>query len=441
MADAILHAFNWHYTEVASQAAEIARAGYGAVLLPPPLYSDENGASWWQRYQPKDYRIIRSYLGGKAELVKAIEALHGEGVRVCADVVFNHMANEKAMRDDPFSFPGKEQLALYRSRRAEYERDRLYGNLDDGLFSPQDFNPYGDIQNWNDPYQATEHRMGGLPDLDVNDWVVGQQKECLRALNAMGFDGYRIDAVKHLPIEHIKSVFETPDMAGKFVFGESLTCNDEQERLFIWPMVHSTGISYYDFPLHEMLRSAFSPGGSMRCLVDPAGCGQALPWSRSVTFAVTHDIPNNDCFRGQLLDRQDEFLAKAYIFGRDGGVPMVFSDCNESAAGFENDRDRWCNAWKRDDIVNMIRFHNAVHGTPQRFLYEDDGFLVFARGERGIVAINKTGEWQHPRIWTYGLRHGSYRCGIHGHEMNVTGDVFEFAIPPRQAQMWLHEEA
>lgn len=175
-------------------------------------------------------------------------------------------------------------------------------------------------------------------------------------------------------------------------------------------------------------------------LVDPAAFGQSLPWRRAVTVAVTHDIPNNDGFRGQLLEKQDEFLAKAYIMGRDGGVPMVYSDHNESAGKYPADRDRWAGAWERDDIAAMIAFHNGVHGLPQRPLYEADGFLVLARGDRGILAINKTGEWQHPRVWTWGVRHGRYRCTIHGHDMEVGGDMFDFAIPPRQAQMWLRQE-
>lgn len=49
----------------------------------------------------------------------------------------------------------------------------------------------------------------------------------------------------------------------------------------------------------------------MRELVDPAAYGQALAWNRGVTFSVTHDIPNNNGFRWELLDSQDEFLANA----------------------------------------------------------------------------------------------------------------------------------
>lgn len=437
MRDVILHAFDWHYRDIAARAGEIAALGYGAVLIPPPLYSDPAGSSWWQRYQPKDYRVLRSHLGGKAELQTAIAALHGQGVRVYADVVFNHMANEN--RPDRLNFPGAAELERYRQEGEGFVKDRLYGDLSVGLFSPWDFNTDGDIFNWLDAHEATEHNLSGLPDLDLNEWVIGQQRACLLALNALGFDGYRIDAVKHLPEAHLRRVFESVDMAGKYLFGEALTTNDQEEGLFLWPLFDCECLSFYDFPLYETLLRAFAPGGSLRELVDPAAGGQALCRWRAVTFAVTHDMPNNDGFRGVLLSPQDEYLAKVYLLGRDGGVPLIYSDNNQSAGRYPADRDRWANSWRRADIAAMIRFHNAVHGAPQRPLFAADGLLVLARGEGGIVAINKTAAWQEATIWTWGLRHGGWRCQLHGHKMEVHGEHFTFAIPPRQAQLWLAE--
>lgn len=436
MRDVILHAFDWKYQDIVANAADIARVGFGAVLIAPPLYSDPNGPDWWQRYQPKDYRILRSHLGDKADLAAVVKALHDHGVRVYVDIVFNHMANEN--RADRFNFPGAAELERYRAQRQQFEADRLYGNLDNGLFSPWDFHHNGNIQNWDDVYQSEELSLSGLPDLELNAWVVGQQRACLLALNDMGFDGYRVDAIKHLPEEHVREVFQTPEMVGKYLFGEALTANDNEERIFLWPLVHDTTMSFYDFPMYETLRRVFAPGGTMRELVDPAAYGQALDRWRAVTVAVTHDIPNNDGFRWQLLDPQDEFLAMVYLMGRDGGVPMVYSDHNESAGKYPGDRDRWANSWCRADIGAMVAFHNAVQGEPQRSLYEDDGFLVFARGDRGIVAINKTDSWQNPTIWTWGQHLGDYRCLIHGDVMQVSGEEFTFAIPPRQAQMWLY---
>lgn len=440
MNDVILHAFDWKYQEITNNAGRISAVGFGAVLISPPLYSEPNGPEWWQRYQPKDYRVIRSHLGGKADLIAAIKALHDNSVRVYVDIVFNHMANEYGREDrkkDPLNFPGATELARYHQQEQQFEADRLYGDLANGLFSPWDFHSDGNIQDWNDEYQSTERSLSGLPDLELNQWVVEQQRTCLRALNALGCDGYRVDAVKHLPDEHIRQVFDTPDTAGKFIFGESLTANDNEERIFLWPLLTETRMSFYDFPLHETLRRVFAPSGSMRELADPAAFGQALPWARAVTVAVTHDIPNNDGFRWQLLSTQDEFLAKVYIMGRDGGVPLIYSDHNESADKYPEDRNRWANSWNRDDIKAMVAFHNAIHGSSQRSLYEDEGFLVFARGDRGIVAINKTDYWQHPTFSTWGLRHGDYKCLIHGHTMNMAGQMFSLALPPRQAQMWI----
>lgn len=437
MNDVILHAFDWRYSDIADRAERIAGLGYGAVLLAPPIYSNEFGKEWWQRYQPKDYRIVRSFLGNKADLKCAIDALHHRQVRVYADVVFNHMANEK-YRPDPYNFPGEAELQRYRQEKAEFEADRLYGNLGEGLFCYLDFNPEGDIHIWTDVEEVREKWLGGLPDLDLNKWVVKQQRECLRALNELGFDGFRVDAMKHMPTSHLEAVFGSSDMDGKFVFGETLTFNDSEEAMFLWPLIRETSFPCYDFPLQEMLRRAFSPSGTLRELVDPEAYSQALPWHRAVTVTITHDIPNNDGFRGMIMQTQDEYLANVYLMGRDGGVPLVYSDDNQSADRHPEDFDRWADTWTRPDTAAMLRFHNHVHGTPQRPLFEADGFIVFARGDRGMVAINKTDLWQHPTIWTWGLRQGVYHCQIHGHDMTVAGDNFTFAIPPREAQLWLY---
>lgn len=437
MKDVILHAFNWRFKDIGDLAQRIADAGYGAVLFPPPLYTDENGPEWWQRYQPKDYRIMRSHLGRKADVQRAIDELAKWGVKSYVDVVFNHMANE--WREDRWNFPGKAELERYKKERSEFEKDQLFGSLEEGLFNEHDFHPPGDISNWSDKAQLVDLALSGLPDLVLSIAVVKDQVDCLEALVKMGFSGFRVDALKHLPVAHINTVFRSGAMQGKYIFGETLTFDRSQNDLFLWPVLSQTGLPCYDFPLQQTMLRAFSSGGSLRELTQPAAYGNALPWNKSVTFTVTHDVPNNDGFRGMLLDPHDEYLANAYILGRDGGVPMMYSDNGESTGKYPCDSGRWQGLWCRYDVTQMINFHNHVQGEPMWILWEDDGLLVFARGDRGIVAINKTGEWAHPDIWTWGLRWGNWRCQIHQHQMNLWGDRFNFAVPPRQAQMWLWE--
>ena len=440
MRNATLHAFNWRYTEIINNLDAIREAGYGAVLVPPILYSDPKGEAWWQRYQPKDYRVLLSYLGGKRDLQQLIKACHEGSPRleVYADLVINHMANEA--RHDRLNFPGEAELARYQAESALYEENRLYGNLSQGLFSPWDFNQFGDIDanEWSDRTAVQLQRLSGLPDLADSDWVLTQQRSMVQALIEMGFDGFRIDAIKHLTERLIDNVADNPDFRNKFWFGEVLTSNESEEAIFMAPFLRETWISAYDFPLFKTIREAFSSGGSLRALSQPQNQGNALPWNRAVTFVINHDIPHNSPFRGWLLNGQDEHLAHAYLLGRDGGVPLIYSDHNESS--YPEDKNRWLDFYKRPDIVAMIQFHNAVHGQPMNLLYETDVVLVFGRGMSGIVAINKSDAEQWATFSTQGLiSSGHYRDLIHQYEMRLSGEMFTLYVPPRTAQMWLAE--
>jgi alpha-amylase len=433
-----LHAFNWRYIEIINKLDSIREAGYGAILIPPPLYSDPKGDSWWQRYQPKDYRVLLSHLGGKHDLEQLITACHAgtPRIQVYADLVINHMANEA--RTDPLNFPGEAELMRYREEPALYAENRLYGDLSQGLFSPQDFNQAGEIDGheWSDRPSVQFQNLSGLPDLKDSDWVLKQQSEMVKALTRMGFDGFRVDAIKHLTERMVDSLADHPNFRDLFWFGEVLTGSQYDEDIFLRPFLRETWMSAYDFPLFHTIREAFGLGGSLRTLVDPVCYGNALPWDRAVTFVVNHDIPHNNGFRGWLLERQDEHLAYAYILGRDGGVPLIYSDDNES--GNPNDVNRWHDVYQRPDILAMIEFHNAVQGQPMVILYESDLLLIFRRGENGIVSINKGDYLQNVELTTWGLRNpGQYRDLLHPYEMTVTGNRFFLLVPPRTAQLWL----
>lgn len=441
MRDVIFHAFNWQYRELIDAVENIRDAGYGAILIPPSLYSNPEGDRWWQRYQPKDYRVLLSHLGGKQELMELIEKCHQTNpqLRVYADLVINHMANEA--RDDRLDFPGRAELERYQTQPDLYEKNRLYGDLSEGLFSAFDFNQAGNIQDWSNRSEVQFQDLSGLPDLKDSPWVLMQQRKMITALAEMGFDGFRIDAIKHLTERMIDNFADLDEIASKYLFGEVLTGSDRDEDIFIDPFLQETWISAYDFPLFQTIREAFSLGGSLRRLARPETEDNALPWHRAVTFVVNHDVPYNEGFRSWLLDRQDEHLAYAYILSKDGGVPLIFSDHNESAGQYPEDTDRWTNIIQRPDLVNMIRFHNAVHGQSMAILYESDTVLVFRRGNMGIVAINKSGTENWIEFNTWGLTNpGSYTDLIHQHQMKLSGNRFTLYIPPRSAQMWLEDE-
>lgn len=442
-AEVALHAFNWPYATVEARAAEIAERGYRAVLVAPPLRSQ--GSAWWARYQPQDYRVIDHPLGDTESFVRMQQALRDAGVRLYADIVLNHMANESGWRSD-LNYPGSAVLAAYAADPARYARLRLFGDLRWNFLSQPDFGPSVCIDDYDNVWKVQNWRLCGdapdvgLPDLVANDWVVAQQQQYLRSLKALGVTGFRIDAAKHMSNAHLNRVL-TPDIrSGVHVFGEIIVsggAGDSGYDRFLAPYLAETGHSAYDFPLFESIRRALRFGGSMNQLVDPGAYGQALPGSRAVTFAVTHDIPNNGIFRYLILDPVDERLAYAYLLGRDGGMPLVYTDQNESGDG------RWTEAWQRADLAAMIRFHNAAHGSDMRVLSHSDCHLLFRRGDRGLVGINKCGgsvdawvDMAGSATWWY----ANYRDVLDPSSVvNVQSRWHRFVLPPRQARLWLRE--
>ncbi len=79
-AEAILHAFNWKYSDVTAKAEQIAQAGYKKVLISPAMKS--RGDQWWARYQPLDFRVIDSPIGNKQDLQAMIDTLNRHQVAV-----------------------------------------------------------------------------------------------------------------------------------------------------------------------------------------------------------------------------------------------------------------------------------------------------------------------------------------------------------------------
>ncbi len=440
-ADVILHAFNWRYATVEARAAEIHNLGYRAVLVAPPLKSE--GGAWWARYQPQDYRVIEHPLGNREDFARMSNALRARGIRVYADIVLNHMANEAAQRPD-LNYPGQGVLNQYAGNSTYFGRQRLYGDLRYNFLSLWDFGPAHCIHDYNDVWQVQNWRLcsgagdAGLPDLLANDYVVEQQRVYLDALKRLGVTGFRIDAAKHMPLSHINRVLSADIKSGVHVFGEVITnggVGDSEYHLFLQPYLNGTDHGAYDFPLFSAIRSAFAFGGSMSTLVDPGAVGLAVPGARAITFTVTHDIPNNGIFRYLLLDAGDETLAYAYVLGRDGGSPLLYSDHNESGD------NRWVHAYRRADLAAMIRFHNDNHGNDMQVLAHGSCHLIFRRGNRGIVGVNKCGHTVHATVdmnnsvlWW----HTPYRDVLDaGSVVSIGSAAYTFSLPPRRARMWL----
>jgi alpha-amylase len=98
----IFHAFDQHYLDVEGFVCDLAEQGYSHIQIAPAQKSNPSD-QWWARYQPVDYRLIEGK-GSEGDLEKLVEKAHSCGIKVIADVVFNHMANLEEFRS--LDFPG-----------------------------------------------------------------------------------------------------------------------------------------------------------------------------------------------------------------------------------------------------------------------------------------------------------------------------------------------
>ncbi|PFG57918.1 alpha-amylase [Vibrio sp. ES.051] len=434
-ANVILHAFDWKYAEIAQRAQEIHELGYGSVLVSPSMKSAQDDR-WWQRYQPQDYRIIENALGDTNDFIHMVRELERVGVLVYVDVVFNHMANEAHLRQD-LKYPRQEVLEEYQQNTAKYQSLKLFGDLSEPLFEQEDFVKAFGIRDWKDKWQVQNGRITGgpadpgLPTLRVCEHVVEQQRAYLLALKAIGVKGFRIDAAKHMTLEHLKRVWSEDITQDVHIFGEIITdggATKEEYRLFLEPYLQETRLGAYDFPLFSTIFKAFSKKGSFKSLIDPYCFGHALSPGRAITFVVTHDIPNNDVFLELVMEEENEWLAYAYILGRDGGVPLIYTDHDTSGIKGKDGKPRWQQAWNDPRMAKMIAFHNLVHGQPMVILEGNDDMLVIKRGDKGIVVLNKS-----VREQSLSLKTNSDWADI------VSGFVFlagkELNVPPKSAML------
>lgn len=426
-ADAIYHAFDECLANVEAKLPEIEEAGYAYIQISPPNTtpprSDDACTSdneWWMQYQPFDY-VVDGNLGNEKDFKSLIDAAHDRGIKVIVDVVLNHMANYQRYENEGIPFPE----AYPTFNKKEYFHETICN------------------VNYSDPYQVENGRLGcggsdtGLPDLKTESSFVREQaKNYLQKLQDLGADGFRFDAVKHMPLDDWQAVFEVVPN-DELYYGEVVGENIAQSEYYIpiFPKVT-------DFQLVNTLKAAFDLGGDLRSLVDPANSDRALRGSEAVTFARNHDIWAPGQFDTLKFDEGDLPLATAYVLAVNQGTPLIlkFDAFNPT-------------------VLAASKFHKKMKGEPQFYRGGNEiangannpNLLFIERGDKGLAIINKGKEFDVPAAQIPGLAEGCYQELQYDFEMCVgankyvnkwgTADRGGIDIGPRTALFFVKTEA
>ena len=376
--------FQWTWNSIARECTDtIGPAGYGWVQTSPPNEHVQLAGQWWTSYQPVSYKI-ESKLGTRAEYKAMIDTCRAAGVSVSTDVVINHMSAQT-------SGTGWAGTVFTEEHYPEPA----------GGYGPQDFHSCKtEISNYNDRYQVQNCRLVGLQDLDTGSEYVRQEiADYLNDLISLGVRGFRVDGAKHIAATDLAAIRSKISDQSVYIVQEVIGASGEP----VQPGEY-TGIGdVHEFNYARNLKSVMN-SGALSSLQGLSSASWLLPSDRAGVFVDNHDTERN----GETLSYKDGStyrLANVFMLAYPYGTPTVYSgytfgnnDAGAPQQGNGKVDDAACGqgtftcAHRWNETAHMVGFRNAVAGTSVTQWWDNGGNqIAFGRGDRGYVAINRSG--------------------------------------------------
>jgi alpha-amylase len=344
------------YTLLESKAKELRAVGFTAIWFPSPTKG--NSGSYSMGYDVFDHYDLGEYdqkgtietrFGSKDELKNAVKSYRDLGMDVYVDTVMNHMTGGE-LEDNPYTNTQTWTKFVYPHH--EFEKDYK-------SFIPDGYNCFEDeyfCGTWG-PELCHENSYVGDEFKKWGKWLAEQ----------IGFNGYRLDAVKCISPAYIASWRQA--VGGKFIVGEFWDGNRDLLNNF----VNQSTIAAFDFPLRYVLRDMCNNTKGtfdMRNL-DHAGLAGINPFM-AVTFAENHDTDTRDNGEGDPII-YDKMMAYAYILTAEGYPCVFWKD--------------YYNFNLKEKIDPLIWIHEKLASGPTEVIYKD-GDLYVAKRDNYIVYIN-----------------------------------------------------
>src|SRR5258707_534684 len=454
-AEAMLEIFNVSWSDLIQKMPEIAEAGYTSLWLPPPAKATSVFSVGYDQFDPFDLGdknqrgTVPTHWGTKAQLLQVVETAHRFGIRVYFDNIVNHRA---------FDVPGYNASTptnLYPGLRPQdFHLQTVSGGFFVNWPSVQDYNNQFDVQyesleglidlatepgsvngNFGNTLGSTipkisfirhpnnpEYYMDPtLPGLggpwhpfngtngvpvteDVNAYMI---RAAMWTLYTTKCDGFRLDAVKHVPSGFfgdstatwngytggIQAIYDWVHGYGTNVTGNGyMESNDSRNSCFdpeaprndallfgehlgqppTFSEYLARGMRLLAAPLRDQMNSALS-GSSSLSGMDARDFGAFSP-AQSVMFAQSQDAS------GCCATHRD--LQNAYYFMHEG-IPEIYSDgYNQSGPPNYFPNPPHANYLGEFNDVSMPEIcyqHNQLARGGTRSRWSDNNIVAFER--------------------------------------------------------------
>ncbi|CAO3682740.1 unnamed protein product [Rhizopus microsporus] len=363
----------------------IAGMGFDAIWISP---IPQNAQGGYHGYWATNFSAINSNFGSSNDLKKLVQAAHAKNMYVMLDVVANHVGTPSTPND----YNG------YTFNQGSY------------------YHSYCDI-NYNDQTSVEQCWLSGLPDLNTeNDYVVNTLYSTVSNwISEYGFDGIRIDTVKHVRKDFWDGYVKA---AGVFATGEVL----HGSVSYVAPY-QSHVPSLINYPLYYPIYDVFTKAATMTRLKSGYNDIQSGGFSNLnllLNFIDNHDNP-------RLLSKADQSLVKnALTYSMlIQGIPVVYYGTEQSYKGGNDPNNReplWTSGYSSSSemyqfIKQVIQIRKGSNATVTMDIDQADNVYVFQRGNY-LAVVNNYGQGSTNSVT---VKSGSFADGT------VLKDVFSGA--------------
>ncbi|MCM3750247.1 starch-binding protein [Paenibacillus pasadenensis] len=372
----IFHAWNWSFENIRKNLPAIAAAGFKSVQTSPIQGNKEpavDGSQWWVLYQPVNFAIGNTQLGTREQFRLMAEEADKYGISIIVDVVANHTGNAG----------GGEQTY------------KPAANVDPSIRDNAAFwHEARGVENWDDRWQVTQWGIG-LPDLNTSNQEL--QNKVIAFLNdavALGADGFRFDAAKHIELPD--------DPAGSNFWPRVLGALTDKEKLYNYGEVlqgaadnmagYANLMSVTASNLGHEVRRAVGFGSSVNVgLSQPFGAGNINP-SKLVTWVESHDTYANDSSESTAMTDYQLEMGWALIAARAETTSLFFDRPAGSGKFGSKLGEPGRGLWKDPDVAAVNKFHNAMAGEGEYLRTLRSETMLIERGAKGAVIVNLGGD-------------------------------------------------
>lgn len=486
----IFQAFHWYYPadgslwkQLAKEAKGLKESGVTMVWL-PPAYKDHEGGDGrgYAVYDLYDlgefdqHGSVRTKYGTKDEYVQCVNELKKQGLGVMVDVVLNHRLggdepevvkvqdfnddNRTEKKGEPFDLEVISRFT-FPGRKGKYSKFIWDHQCFTGINDKGDHggrcrfynihNEYGD--NWDNVPSAGFGNFDYLIGADVEFRNPAVQQELKDwgswFYETAPFQGVRLDALKHMNADYIKSWVAHMKSQNKdlLVIGEYWS--QSLENLSNYVNYTEGQIQLFDVPLHYNFAKAATADSSydLRTLWD-ATLTQHNPLC-SITFVDNHDTQPMQSLES-LVDYWFQALAHAIILLREQGIPCIFHASYFGAKYGDNNSEGEYHEVELNETPGLRKMmairKDLAYGLQRDYLDHPNVIGWTREGDdehqgSGCAVLLSNGH-EGSKYMEVGKRHSGQKfidaLGYRQEEVEINGDGWgEFFVHERSVSVWI----